>query len=94
VGLVPHQIRGFVATYSNMLIVGHAYDRCTACSPHVLAGFKERGFQFVVEACGNATFLEDLTGLTAMKNEQVEWDISPVSDEETAREGGDDFSMD
>jgi hypothetical protein len=40
VGLIPHQIRGFVANYSNMLIVGHAYDRCTACSAHVLHGYK------------------------------------------------------
>lgn len=40
VGLVPHQIRGFVANYSTMLIIGHAYDRCTACSPAVLKGYK------------------------------------------------------
>jgi len=52
VGLVPHQIRGFVANYSNMLIIGHAYDRCTACSPPVLKGYQvclPRLFTFVAE---------------------------------------------
>ncbi len=40
VGLIPHQIRGFMGNYSNLLIVGHAYDRCTACSEPVLKGYK------------------------------------------------------
>lgn len=52
---------------------------------------KERGFDFVLDACGSSTFLEDLTGLTAMKNEQVQWDVEPVSGED---EAVDDFSMD
>lgn len=41
----------------------------------------------MLDACGSGTFLEDLTGLTAMKNEQVHWDIEPVS-------GGDDDAVD
>lgn len=31
-GLIPHQIRGFLAQFRNMLITGAAYDRCTGCS--------------------------------------------------------------
>ncbi|KAK9765622.1 Autophagy protein 7, variant 2 [Basidiobolus ranarum] len=31
-GLIPHQIRGFLSHFSNMLVVGRAYDKCTACS--------------------------------------------------------------
>lgn len=46
----------------------------------------------MLDACGSGTFLEDLTGLTAMKNEQVQWDIEPVSDNEDAATT-DDFSM-
>lgn len=34
-GLLPHQIRGFLGQFSNMLIVGQAYDKCTACSQKV-----------------------------------------------------------
>ena len=73
VGLVPHQIRGFLGNYSNMLIVGHAYDRCTGCSPKVLQGYLADPWGFVQKACGGPTFLEDLTGLSDMKNEIVDW---------------------
>ena len=34
-GLVPHQLRGFLAQFRNMPIVGVAYDRCTGCSETV-----------------------------------------------------------
>lgn len=36
-GLVPHQIRGTLAQFSNALITGAAYDRCTGCSETVSA---------------------------------------------------------
>ena len=31
-GLVPHQLRGFLAEFRNMPITGAAYSRCTGCS--------------------------------------------------------------
>ncbi|KAG5458044.1 MAG: hypothetical protein BJ554DRAFT_1813 [Olpidium bornovanus] len=34
-GLVPHQIRGFLSQFSNLLMVGKSYDRCPACSDKV-----------------------------------------------------------
>jgi len=34
-GLIPHQIRGFLTHFSNLLIVGAQYDKCTACSDRV-----------------------------------------------------------
>ncbi|CAO3614248.1 unnamed protein product [Cunninghamella echinulata] len=34
-GLIPHQIRGFLAQFNNMLIVGQSYEKCTACSKKV-----------------------------------------------------------
>ena len=34
-GLVPHQLRGFLAQFRNMHIVGAAYNRCTGCSETV-----------------------------------------------------------
>ena len=85
VGLIPHQIRGFLGSYSNMLIHGHAYDRCTGCSSHVIDGYREDPFAFVLKACSNSTFLEDITGLSDLKNEVVDFDICAVD--------SDDFSM-
>ena len=34
-GLVPHQLRGFLGQFRTMLIEGAAYDRCTGCSTKV-----------------------------------------------------------
>jgi ubiquitin-like modifier-activating enzyme ATG7 len=34
-GLVPHQIRGFLSSFQNKLISGQSYDCCSACSPKV-----------------------------------------------------------
>ena len=34
-GLVPHQLRGFLAQFRNMHIVGAAYNKCTGCSETV-----------------------------------------------------------
>lgn len=34
-GLVPHQLRGFLAQFRTLPIVGAAYDRCTGCSETV-----------------------------------------------------------
>ncbi|KAH8112971.1 ubiquitin-like conjugating enzyme [Phellopilus nigrolimitatus] len=34
-GVVPHQLRGFLAQFRTLPIVGSAYDRCTGCSEAV-----------------------------------------------------------
>uniref|UniRef100_A0A8C8UHI4 Ubiquitin-like modifier-activating enzyme ATG7 n=1 Tax=Peromyscus maniculatus bairdii TaxID=230844 RepID=A0A8C8UHI4_PERMB len=34
-GLVPHQIRGFLSRFDNVLPVSLAFDKCTACSPKI-----------------------------------------------------------
>jgi ubiquitin-like modifier-activating enzyme ATG7 len=34
-GLVPHQLRGFLAQFRSVPITGAAYDRCTGCSETV-----------------------------------------------------------
>ena len=34
-GLIPHQLRGFLAQFRTLPIVGAAYDKCTGCSETV-----------------------------------------------------------
>ena len=34
-GVIPHQLRGFLAQFRTLPIVGAAYDRCTGCSETV-----------------------------------------------------------
>lgn len=41
-GLVPHQLRGFLAQFRTMSIVGAAFDSCTGCSETVRWHFNAR----------------------------------------------------
>ncbi|KAF9907923.1 Autophagy protein 7 [Lobosporangium transversale] len=77
-GLLPHQIRGFLSRFKNLLISGQAYDRCTACSDAILEAYEKEGFGFLAKVFQDAKHLEDVTGLTQMKEQSeelnMEWD--------------------
>ncbi|KAL2642114.1 hypothetical protein R1flu_009701 [Riccia fluitans] len=77
-GILPHQVRGFVAHFSQMVVVGSAFDKCTACSSTVVEEFRRRGMEFVIEVLNRPNYLEDLTGLTEMvaatQDMSLDWD--------------------
>ncbi|KAI7830762.1 hypothetical protein BC939DRAFT_439004 [Gamsiella multidivaricata] len=79
-GLLPHQIRGFLSRFKNLLISGQAYDRCTACSDAVLSSYEKEGFGFLAKVFQDAKHLEDLTGLTKMKEESEDLDMEWAED--------------
>ncbi|PPQ69108.1 hypothetical protein CVT25_004605 [Psilocybe cyanescens] len=68
-GVVPHQLRGFLGQFRTMPLVGAAYDRCTGCSETVLKAYETRGFSMLLEAFNDAKYLETLTGLDKLYNE-------------------------
>uniref|UniRef100_A0A8C5WLY2 Ubiquitin-like modifier-activating enzyme ATG7 n=1 Tax=Leptobrachium leishanense TaxID=445787 RepID=A0A8C5WLY2_9ANUR len=69
-GLVPHQIRGFLSRFDNVLPVSLAFDKCTACSAKVIEQYEKEGFQFLNKVFNSShSFLEDLTGLTLLHQE-------------------------
>ncbi|THU44505.1 hypothetical protein C4D60_Mb02t08080 [Musa balbisiana] len=65
-GILPHQIRGLLPQYSQMTLIGHASNSCTACSTTVVSEFRRRGMEFILQAIDHPTYLEDLTGLTEL----------------------------
>ncbi|KII83394.1 hypothetical protein PLICRDRAFT_47280 [Plicaturopsis crispa FD-325 SS-3] len=79
-GLVPHQLRGFLAQFRNMHIRGAAYDRCTGCSETVLRAYETQGWTMLEQAFNDVKFLERLTGLDKLYDEgeaaleSVDWD--------------------
>lgn len=62
-GLVPHQIRGFLATFENITITGKSYPCCSACSEKVTTAYKEQGWGFVQRALNEPGYVEELSGL-------------------------------
>ncbi|KAJ7065005.1 hypothetical protein C8F01DRAFT_1129104 [Mycena amicta] len=80
-GLVPHQLRGFLAQFRNLHIVGAAYHRCTGCSETVLKAYETEGFDMILQALNDDKYLPRLTGLDKLYAEgqkaleEVDWDI-------------------
>ena len=79
---MPHQLRGFLAQFRNMPIVGPAYNRCTGCSETVLAAYEKDGFEMLLKAFNDTEFLPELTGLKQMYEEtQAALDVRRDVDE-------------
>lgn len=68
-GCVPHQIRGALASFSNLLLTAPAYERCTACSPCVLQALDGEKMGFLNRVWNEPSYLEELTGLAKMREE-------------------------
>ncbi|KAI9724944.1 MAG: Autophagy protein 7 [Candelaria pacifica] len=79
-GVIPHQIRGFLSSFQNMVIRGRSYDCCSACSDKVLNAYRNDGWEFVKRALNEKGFVEDLSGLTEVQRiaekaaADIEWD--------------------
>ncbi|TFK61764.1 E1-like protein-activating [Pluteus cervinus] len=79
-GVVPHQLRGFLAQFRNLPIVGAAFDGCTGCSETVLKEYETKGFDMLLQAFNDQKYLEKLSGLDKLYEEgqkaleTVDWD--------------------
>lgn len=62
-GIVPHQIRGFLSNFNSLNIIGQAYDCCSACSEKVLTAYEDGGWEFVEKALNDTDYVEELSGL-------------------------------
>jgi ubiquitin-like modifier-activating enzyme ATG7 len=85
-GLVPHQIRGQLASWKNVLVEAPAFDRCTGCSRAVVDEYRSKGFEMLLRAFNEGEYLEKLTGLDRLQKESEEmmeggdWDGSEDED--------------
>ena len=62
-GIVPHQIRGFLSNFENKIVKGHSYDCCSACSVKVISAYRAEGWAFVKRALNERGYVEELSGL-------------------------------
>ncbi|KAL1836563.1 hypothetical protein VTJ49DRAFT_4924 [Mycothermus thermophilus] len=78
-GIVPHQIRGFLSTFQNMVIHGRAFPHCSACSRPILDAYKTEGWEFVKKALADRQYVAELSGLAEVQRKaeaaaaEVEW---------------------
>ena len=88
-GLVPHQIRGFLSTFSNMSIAGKSYNCCSACSDRIVDAYKSGGWEFVRKALNEQGYVEELSGLKEVQRaaEAAAADIEWSEEDEIQDEG-------
>lgn len=86
-GIVPHQIRGFLHTFQNMIIRGESYPCCSACSKPILKAYEKEGWKFVKKALDEREYVAELSGLAEVQRqaEKMEADVD-FSEEEDADE--------
>lgn len=68
-GYIPHQLRGFLNAFQNMVITGEAFDKCIACSSKVLDAYAADALVLLEKACNSTAYLEELTGLNQLTEE-------------------------
>jgi len=90
-GLIPHQIRGYLAQFRNLLVTGQQFERCTGCSEKVVKAYETEGFPMLLRAFNEEAYLEQLTGLDKLYEEAQ----AALADNDWAEERGnsdeDDF---
>ncbi|KAF2495350.1 E1-like protein-activating enzyme Gsa7p/Apg7p [Lophium mytilinum] len=91
-GALPHTIRGFLSSFSNMLISGKPYDCCSACSDGIINLYKEDPWGFLKRALNERGWVEEVSGLAEVQRRAeeasagLEWD---ENEGEFAEEEGD-----
>ncbi|KAI0019373.1 E1-like protein-activating [Xylariomycetidae sp. FL0641] len=92
-GIVPHQIRGFLNRFQNLIIKGQSYPCCSACSPPILSAYRNDGWEFVKRALEDKDYVAELSGLAEVQRQaeamagEVEWDEEEEGDKDGDDEG-------
>ncbi|KAI0114500.1 hypothetical protein GGR51DRAFT_504666 [Nemania sp. FL0031] len=84
-GIVPHQIRGFLNRFQNLVIKGQSYPCCSACSQPILSAYRNEGWEFVKRALEDKDYVAELSGLAEVqrKAEALAGDVDWEEDETT-----------
>lgn len=67
-GLLPQQMRGDLNTFEIKCLYGEAFESCTGCGETIQKAYLADRQGFMINACNDSDYLEQLSGLTAMKN--------------------------
>lgn len=92
-GVVPHQIRGYLADFRLAPAETEPLPQCICCSKPVLDQYLADGISFVERIINNSSELEAISGLKAMKeavreDDIVNFDEFDFDDDEEDADGG------
>ncbi|KAL7770437.1 hypothetical protein CFE70_000371 [Pyrenophora teres f. teres 0-1] len=87
-GVIPHTIRGYLSTFSNLQVEGKSYDCCSACSERVLQAYEKDPWAFVERALEERGWVEEMSGLKEVQRRADEAEGDLDWDEEGEDGGG------
>jgi len=73
-GHIPHQMRGFLYNFQNLIVKGRSYDCCSACSPNILEAYESGGWEFVKRALCERGYVDEVSGLAEVHRRAEEAD--------------------
>ena len=65
-GIIPQQVRGDLSNFAINVMFGQSFDRCVGCSRPVQEAYESNKHEFIVRACNDPDYLEEITGITEM----------------------------
>lgn len=81
-GAVPHSIRGFLHSYQTIAPTCTKFKQCIACSDTVINKYREEGLDFLLNVFNSGSYLEEVTGLSALHLSAEMSEILTLTDEE------------
>lgn len=69
IGIIPHQIRGELYNYSNMIMHGKNYDKCVACSDIMMDKLREDKYNFIIKCINENKYMEKICGLDFLNSD-------------------------
>ncbi|VDN96239.1 unnamed protein product [Rodentolepis nana] len=66
---LPHQLRGFLPQFSEIVPCTTAFGKCSACSQLVLDAYAAEGFDFLLQVFDDPKYVEVICGLNALSTE-------------------------
>ncbi|KAL8840935.1 MAG: hypothetical protein Q9170_001128 [Blastenia crenularia] len=84
-GVVPHQVRGFLSTFQNLIIKCNSYDCCSACSSRVIQAYRSDGWHFIKRALNEKGYVEQLSGLAEVNLDTLILCLHNADDQQVQR---------
>ncbi|CAJ1947747.1 unnamed protein product [Cylindrotheca closterium] len=92
-GVMPHQIRGSLVSYTMMTPTVPCFTHCTGCSQPLIDAYKKDKMELVFETCKsvNGSYLEQISGLEEFRAQaaakmaemdEMDWDVEDDGDED------------
>jgi ubiquitin-like modifier-activating enzyme ATG7 len=78
-GVVPHQIRGYLSHFQSMQLMGEAFRYCTACSSSIQQALHTDGCDFLMKALEDPSTAAHISGATSLHTNPTKSD--PIDNE-------------